>query len=249
MLTRFGQIAAGTRQSFNRTYDGLNKTTNSLLGDLGISRGGTNSANAVLGDLTEVEITTVAGAITDATTSISKNQTASAALDELHDKLGEMRQLVEDVALGDLKPKDVRLKDEEYQVLAGEVASLMEDTEYDGTKLLTGSTAVVQLNLDQITSMSLTDLSDDAMGTISIGMGEVTGSKAELDFETNAVVAAISDLEGHADDLKAFESRLDTAGGAMAVLELVTKQFFQDVFTSLSAQAKASSSTASKLLF
>ena len=146
--------------------------------------------------------------------------------------------------------EEIAAYDAQYQVLAGEVDDLLDDTVYDGTTLLSGRDPLVPLRLNSgsITSMELDDLPEGAMESISLAMSEIAIAKVDLESRTNSLTSSITDLQTHADELSGFENRLTTAAEAMAVLALVTTQMVREVIVGASAQANVSAFMSLQLL-
>ena len=224
VTTTYAQVAIGSRQSLGRMYAGVNRTAGSFRSHLGITRFARHSAVAFVNDLNNAEAAAVNNAVADATTSISMNQTAGEAMDTIRGKLGLMRNLVRDVTSLYLTADEIEIKDGEYQALAGEVTAMVADTEYDGTALLSGDDAVVSLDLDSITSMSLHYLPTGAMRTISTTMADMMASEADLESQTNLLTHTINELADDAASLTPYGTSIWTVQAAMSVLASVTQR-------------------------
>jgi len=248
MRVSYSLLAMGARQSLNRDFRVLSSTTNTLLADLGVPRASRDPAGLSLNDLAAAEQAAVSQGISVANDQISSYQVADEALANLHTTLQTMRDIVEDVALNSYSEEELAAKDDEYQELVEQVTGILADTAYEGTSLLSGYDAVVSLDLNAVTDMSMTALPTGAMTTASLAVASVTGARSELTVATTSAENTIEDLQDHAEAVTAFESRVSTASSALAVLESLMTQLAAEMSAALSAQANASPWTASELL-
>jgi len=241
-------LAMSARQTLNRDFRTLNAKTNDVLANVGIYRSSTNASTSSLSNLVHLETAAINNGISVANDRISSYQVADEGLADLHATLLSMRDIVEDVALGKYKKKQLAAKDEEYQALVEDVNDILADTEYGGKKLLTGYDAVVSLNLDAVTDLSMKALPDGALATVSLAIADVTGARNELVMAATAAQSTISQLEEQADEVTDFESRVSGALAAMAVVEALMDQFMTELSEVLSAQANTSPWSVSQLL-
>jgi len=248
MLADYTRIAALTRHGFNQTFHTLNRTTNSLLGQAGVSRGAVSPQGGVLASLSANERTAISGGITAATARIARNDAATTAIDSIHDKLDTMRSLVADVALGSLSEPEIEAKDAEYQVLVGEIEDLIEETTYDDEQILTGRNAVANLPLYDVLNMSLTDLPDSPLAIMSEAMTHVAEAKQDLTADSRSMDSVITDLQDQLDEVSAFETQLTTAEQALQVLQTITEQMISQPLAALTGQQEVSANDVLYLL-
>ena len=247
-MNTYEYIAGVTRYGLNYDFVNLNRTTNSLLSEVGTYRAGSNPAPGVLANLADADIAAVNQGITQANTSISMSQTAEGAIDQIVAKLRDMRDLAQDVALGGLEEQEIADKDEQYQALAAEVVSLIEDTACDGAAVLSGPDAVVLLDLDDVTGMSLTDLPDGATGMLSAAIVDVGLAQNGLVADRNRLTGVAGQLQTHRENLTSFESRLGGVQDALDVLRSVTAQMTENLLAAVSAETNVSPDRAMYLL-
>jgi flagellin-like hook-associated protein FlgL len=248
MQITYGLLAMGTAQALRRDFRSLNATTNGLLSDLGIHRAPVSPGGLSLRELARAESTVTNEAIATANEKISTYQAADSALSTLHEKLASMRDIVDDVTFNHYKPKELRDKDEQYQALVAEVEDLLATATEDGTPLLTGYGGVVSLNLDDVTSLSMTALPEGATTTLTLALADVTGARGRVASMTTTAQNTIANLEDHAAELTSFEYRITNAQAAMAVMQSLSERLIQRISESLSAQANTTSDIASYLL-
>jgi hypothetical protein len=253
MLNTYSHIAALTRLNLNHAFASLNDSTNTLLARVGVRRANTNPASEVLYDLAQADLTALTSGITEANSTISMNQTADDAMETIHEKLDDMRALAAEVEYGDgagneLTEEEIEANASDYQDLADEIQTLLDDTTYDGRTLLSGRDPVARFNLEQVLEMDLTDMPEGGTYDISRAMVDVTTAREQLDLENNALTNAISDMESQQDDLLSFESQLATAQQALNTLQAVLEQIYADSLGASTAQINITSSDAMRLL-
>ena len=248
MRITYDLLAMTARQTLNRDFRTLNAKTNNVLANVGIYRSSTNPSASTLSSLVGLETAAINNGISVANDLISSYQVADDALVDVRATLESMRDIVEDVALGNYKKKELKAKDEEYQALVEDLAGILADTEYGGKKLLSGYDAVVSLNLNAVMDMSMTALPDGAPASLSIAIASVTGARNELVLATTTAQSTITELEEQADQVTNFESRVSGALAAMSVVEALMEQFMTGLSDVLSAQANSSPWTVSQLL-
>lgn len=248
MLNAYNHIAALTRLTLNHTFKSLNNTTNKLLSQAGISRADTNPASAVLYDLTEADLNALTSGITDANDNISMNQTADAALETIHGKLQQMRTLAEEVEYGDLTSEEIQANADEYDSLADDVRTLLDETTYDDRKLLSGRDPVLRFNLENVLEMDLTNMPSGGTFDVSRAMLDVSAAREELELDNNALARAITDMEGQQDELLSFASQLATAQQALNTLKATLQQMHNETLGAGTTQMNVTSSDAMRLL-
>ena len=241
LVSGYGTPVARARLYLSGSYRDLSTTTSYLLGAAGTSRTAGKAAAANLTSLANADIAALNSGISTAGTKITATQAADAALTTVHEKLDSMRALAEDVALGNYNAKKVAAKDDEYQTLAGEVAALVADLDYDGK-------ALSSLQLSSATEISLTNLPDGATGTIGLLMADVLLAQGTLRIEAASLADLQSDMQTQLEHMTGFASRLSTAKSAMEIWQSVTAQIATSWTTASTAHSGISSDAALSLL-
>lgn len=248
MLNTYNHIAALTRLSLNHAFRSLNNTTNKLLSQAGIVRADTNPAPAVLYNLAEADLNALTSGITEANDTISMNQTADAALETIHEKLQQMRALAEEVEYGDLTAEEIQTNADEYESLAAEVQTLLDETTYDDRTLLSGREPVVMFNLESVLEIDLTDMPSGGTFDVSRAMLDVTAAREQLELDNNALAQTITDMESQQDEVLSFASQLATAQQALNTLKATLDQMYSETLGATATQMNITSSDAMRLL-
>ena len=248
MQISYSVLAMGTRQQLNRDFRAVNSATNRILADLGIQRMSTDPSGLSLGNLADAEEAAVNAGLSAANDMISSYQVADEALAGLKGTLESMREIVEDAALGNHTEEELAVMDAEYGTLAEQAQGVLEDTEFNGEKLLSGYDAVVTIDISAATDLSMAELPEGALAGLSKAIAAVGGARNELNASTVRVQNVIEGLQAQAEEVSSFQSRIATAESALAVLEALRSQLAANASAALSAQANASSRSASALL-
>lgn len=248
MLNAYNHIADLTRLTLNHTFKSLNNNTNKLLSQAGILRADSNAASAVPYDLAEADINALTSGITEANDLISMNQTADSALETIRGKLEQMRTLAEEVEYGDLTSEEIQANADEYESLAADVQTLLDETTYGDSKLLSGSDPVVRFNLENVLEMDLTDMPSGGTFDVSRAMLDVTSAREQLELDNNALAETITDMESQQDDLLSFTSQLATAQQALNTLQATLQEIYNSSLQAGTTQMNVTSSNAMRLL-
>jgi len=248
MQISYSVLAMGTRQQLNRDFRAVNSATNRILADLGIQRMSTDPSGLSLGNLADAEEAAVNAGLSAANDMISSYQVADEALAGLKGTLESMREIVEDAALGNHTEEELAVMDAEYGTLPEQAKGVLEDTEFNGEKLLSGYDAVVTIDISAATDLSMAELPEGALAGLSKAIAAVGGARNELNASTVRVQNVIEGLQAQAEEVSSFQSRIATAESALAVLEALRSQLAANASAALSAQANASSRSASALL-
>lgn len=201
-------------------------------------------------------------AIRNANDGISLAQTAEGALGQITDNLQRVRELAVQAA-NDVMGTNERLHiQKEVDQLTEEIARIVTTTEFNGQKLLDGSTATLNIQVgpngtDQI-AINLTDISgvnsNGGAGTIDITGADGTNAVAaiaDLDADLDAVVghratlgavqnrfeSVISNLTNYSENLQGARSRIMDTDFAAETAAMTRNQILSQAGTSMVAQA------------
>lgn len=248
MRITYGHMAMFARGGLSRDFTKLNETTNNLLAEVGIRRAASPTHNSNLGALVTAEGSAISSGIAEAANLTVRNDTADTALSSIADDLSSMRDLAQEVALGDLTAEEIETKAAEYEALAEDVQTALDETSYEGRQLLDGRDPLVTLNLDSVLEMDLTDMPEDGVDLVTSAVVQVGEARAGLDLDTEALSVTSGRLTDHLSDVSAYGERLTSTSAALSVVASVTDQFMRDVVGATSTQANVSGLKAWQLL-
>jgi flagellin len=203
---------------------------------------------------------------------ISMVQTAEGALNEVSSILTRLRELSIQSANGSVSNKDRDTLDEEFQSLVSEINRIGSSTEFNGVKLLDGSSSSVSFQvgfgttagIDTIavtlqaalsTSLGLNSLdigsggsTTTALTNIDTAINAVSGLRGSLGAIQNRLGSTINNLAIQVENLSAAESRIRDVDVAYETAQLTRNSILQQASISVLSQANAQPQTALTLL-
>jgi flagellin len=203
---------------------------------------------------------------------ISLVQVGEGALNEVSNILVRLRELAIQSANGSSSTADKQTIKEEFDSLVNEINRIAQSTEFNGIKLLDGSSSTVTFQvginttagIDQL-NVSLTPALSTTLGlsTVDVGSGGNTSyAIAQIDAAVNAVSqlrgrfgslqnrlqSTIANLGVASESLSAAESRIRDVDVAFETAELTRNSILQQASISILAQANQQPQTALTLL-
>ena len=161
---------------------------------------------------------------------VSLARTAEADLGQVQDNVGRMRELATRAASGTLSDADRASLNDEFQKLGAEVERVAGESEYNGQKLLDGSTSgvsiqvgddageAIDVDLPDVTSGALGDLAsldistaggaEAALAGLDAAGDEVSGARGDLGAAENRLRGAYSSISRARENTAASESRI-----------------------------------------
>ncbi len=111
-------------------------------------------------------------------------QTAGSALGEVSETLGSMRGLAVKATNGTLSPNDQAALHAQFQQMAEHLEFLGDSTEFNGTKLLDGSSTGVEVQTSadpgESTSVVLSEISTESLGLDGTDLASAQGAAAAI---------------------------------------------------------------------
>jgi len=180
-----------------------------------INRSGDDAAGLAISENLRAQVRSLKQATRNANDGISLVQVAEGAMNEIGNILIRMRELSIQAAsdtIGDLERGYV---DKEMQQIKSEVDRISAVTEYNGYKLLNGSTPTLEIQVGMHNSPTEDRLIFDAtnlattVGSLGID-GVSTGSKEAAQGNLDVLDAAIRKVNENRSDLGALQNRLNS---------------------------------------
>jgi flagellin len=202
-------MALVARRSWAQTESALAVTTARLSSGLRINSARDDAAGLAISERLLAQIRGTDVAARNANDAVSMAQIGESAAGSVVDALQRMNELAVQASNGTLTSSDRALLELEFDQLQAEVADLVADTAYDGTKLLNNAnSADIQVgpNAGQTVTVTRTDLSGMSSTVGALSVAGATGASAS---------AAIT----------ALESALTTATSAQASWGAVQNRF------------------------
>ncbi len=206
------------QRNLSRTEDSLNTSLARLSSGMRITAAKDDAAGLAISEKLRAQIRGTAQAERNANDGISLVQTAEGALDQVSNALIRMRELAVQAATGTLGTEERNYLDSEYDELIAEIDRIASVTEFNGQKLLDGTTSAgldIQVGLHNVTmdriSISIAGTYASQLGSTGANLNGQTISTVTGARSTLAVIdQSIQDISGIRGDLGAIQNRLAT---------------------------------------
>jgi flagellin len=239
---------------------------------LRISTAADDAAGLAISERLRAQVRSLEQAKRNANDGISMVQTAEGGLNEVSSILTRLRELAIQAANGSTSSQDKETLDEEFQSLVNEINRIGRSTEFNGTKLLDGSSSAIsfQVGIGTITgidtiSVSLAASLSTSLGLSSLDIGSggdtstaisridaainsVSGLRGTLGAVQNRLGSTINNLAIQVENLSAAESRIRDVDVAHETAQLTRNSILQQASIAVLAQANALPQAALSLL-
>jgi flagellin len=239
---------------------------------LRISTAADDAAGLAISERLRSQIRSLSQASRNANDGISLVQVGEGALNEVSNILVRLRELAIQSANGSSSNQDRNTIKEEFTSLVGEINRIAQSTEFNGVKLLDGSSSTVtfQVGINTIAGIDSLNVSLEAalstslgLSTVDVGSGgntsfaivqidnavnAVSGLRGKFGSLQNRLQSTIANLGVAAESLSAAESRIRDVDVAYETAELTRNNILQQASISILSQANAQPQTALKLL-
>tara|TARA_R110002072_G_scaffold174303_4_gene329473 strand:+ start:87214 stop:88041 length:828 start_codon:yes stop_codon:yes gene_type:complete len=239
---------------------------------LRISTASDDAAGLAISERLRSQVRSLEQAKRNANDGISFVQTAEGALNEVSSILVRLRELAIQSSNGTVSDADKSTLDEEFQSLVSEVNRIGRSTEFNGIKLLDGSssavsfqvgfgttagidTLAVSLSAALSTSLSLNALDIGSSGStttaltnIDTAINSVSSLRGTLGAVQNRLGSTINNLAITTENLSAAESRIRDVDVAYETAQLTRNNILQQASISILAQANQAPQQALQLL-
>ncbi len=257
----------------------LEKVTNRLQGNfrrlatgLRISTASDDAAGLAISERLKAQLGSLNQARRNANDGISFTQTAEGALDEVSNILVRMRELAIQASNGTVSTSDKNTLEEEFAVLKSEIDRIANSSEFNGIKLLDGSTtqASFQIGAGNVAANNkiTVNLEDVNIAQLSINVASIGGSgntsaaiadvdttintisslRGKLGAAQNRLNSTINNLANQAENIAAANSRIRDVDVAFETADLTRNSILQQASLSILAQANAQPQSALTLL-
>jgi flagellin len=265
-------ISINAQRNLAAVTDRLAGNFRRLSTGLRISTAADDAAGLAISERLRAQVASLDQAKRNANDGISLVQTGEGALNEVSSILVRLRELAVQSANGSVSNQDKDTLDEEFQSLVDEVNRIGRSTDFNGVKLLDGSTSAVSFQVGYGTtagidtlSISLTPSLSTSLGLNSLDIGS-GGSTSTALTNIDAAINTVSELRGslgavqnrlgstinnlaiQVENLSAAESRIRDVDVAYETAQLTRNQILQQAAIAVLSQANAQPQAALTLL-
>jgi flagellin len=239
-----------------------------------ITKSADDAAGLAISEKLKATIRSSQQADRNANDGISMVQTAEGSLDEVSSMLTRLRELSIQSASDTVGDTERSFTDMEYQNLKQEIERISQVTEFNGTKLLDGSTDKLDFQIGvnnddfqdrisydaQLTNSSTESLGIDGIGgsskegaqeslaTLDSAIENISGQRANLGALQNRLVSTSNNLQTSVENLSAANSRIRDVDYAQASADNAKNNILNQAGTSVLAQANAQGQNALRLI-
>lgn len=204
-------------------------------------------------------------AVRNANDGISVGQTAEGALGQIANNVQRIREIAVQASNGSISDTNRSQLQKEVDQLTQEISRVVQTTEFNGTKLLSGgSTLTFQVgysgSADNQVSVTLTDnttlktynaslsntktvdvttsgAASAALANLDADISSIANARATFGAVQNRFEAVVSNLQNFVENLTASKSRIMDADFASETAQLTRNQILQQAGTAILAQA------------
>ena len=238
-----------------------------------INKSSDDPAGLAISKQLEANIRSLRQANRNANEGLSLVQTAEGGLNEIGNIIMRLRELAIQSSSDNLSDEERGLLQTEYSQLHSEMDRISNTTEYNGMRLINGSTQKIDLQvgihstendritLDTRTVVATTDNFDldrdgissaddarDSLETLDKAMSSISGQRAQLGAYQSRLTSAISNLENLTFNQEAAKSVIEDADYAQSASRLISLAIVQEAGISTLSQVNDLNSRIIKLL-
>jgi flagellin len=250
--------AFNAHRQLTRTSEKLSKTMERLSSGYRINRAADDAAGLAISEKLRAQIGGLAQAQRNSLDAISLVQTAEGALQEVHSMLQRVRDLAVQYNNGTLSAQDKASITAEVAQLCAQIRSIANDTKFNGTALLTGtSTITFQVGSDDGQTIAVSGVTlfgagaqvDPAIFTfgtmvtlasLDTAITNVSTVRASFGAVQNRIEHTIANLAINQENLQASESRIRDVDMAAEMVTFTKLQILQQAGTAMLGQANSS---------
>ena len=260
------------QRSLSTTTERLQANYRRLSTGLRISTASDDAAGLAISERFRAQVRSTNQAIRNAQDGISLTQTGEGALNEVSSILTRLRELSIQASNGSVSGQDKDTLNEEFTSLVNEVNRIGRSTEFNGIKLLDGSSTSVSFQvgfgttagIDTLsvglspalsTSLSLNSLDIGSAGStttaitnIDAAINTISSLRGSLGAVQNRLGSTINNLAIQTENLSAAESRIRDVDVAYETAQLTRNNILQQASISVLSQANAQPQSALQLL-
>lgn len=264
--------------SAQRSLNANNRTSQDTLAQLSsgsrIVKAADDSAGLAISEKLRGRIKSTNQANRNANDGISMIQIAEGGLDEVSSILTRLRELSIQAASDTVGDSERGFTDMEYQNLKQEIERIAQVTEFNGTKLLSGEEAKLDIQVGvnndefkdrivfdagaqntKLDSLGINEISlttkegaQGALANIDSAIEKVSGQRSRLGAMQNRLVSTSNNLQITAENLSAANSRIRDVDYAQASAENAKNNIISQAATSVLTQANQQGQNALRLI-
>src|SRR5262245_54082744 len=264
-------LSLNAQRNLSAVTDRLAGNYARLSSGLRIATAADDAAGLGISERMRAQIRSLLQAGRNAQDGVSLVQTAEGSLNEVNANLTRMPELAIQASNGTLNDGDRAAVDNEFQELIAEIDRIAQQADFNGTQLLDGSVATVDIQVGteagETVTISLEDMSETALGldggtfdlttvtnaqaalaTIDAAIDSVSSFRGSLGAFQNRLLSSVRSISTSRENLSAAESRIRDVDVAHETADLTRNSIMQQAATAVLAQANVQPQLALSLL-
>ena len=243
--------AFNAHRQLTGTSDRVQKSMERLSSGSRINRAADDAAGLAISEKLRGQIRGLSQAQRNAQDGVSLVQTAEGSLNEVHSMLQRVRELAVQYQNGTLSTSDKAAITAEAQQLASEIERIGTTADFNGIKLLDGSTSTVSFqvgaNDNDVISVDTASLGSkvgsidvsqtNAISAIDAAIEGVSTLRSTFGAVQNRLEHTLNNISTYQENLTASESRIRDLDMASEMVSFSKDQILQQAGTSMLAQA------------
>lgn len=272
IATNVQSLAA--QRFLNTNHESQNRSLEKLSSGSRINRAGDDAAGLAISENLKASIRSMKAATRNANDGISLVQVAEGSMNEISNILIRMRELSIQTASDTIGEVERGFVDKEVQALKDEIDRISRNTEYNGTKLLDGTSPELEVQvgmhnspgLDRfrfdtkelvttLDSLGLTGItnatkqgSQENLGMLDDAIVHVNKNRASMGALQNRIISTVNNNQVYTENLMAANSRIRDTDMAEETSELTKTNILTQANVSVLGQANQNPQLALKLL-
>lgn len=267
MVVQHNMQAANASRVLNVTANQQSKSTEKLSSGYRINRAADDAAGLSISEKMRKQIRGLDRASTNAQDGISAVQTAEGALGEVHSMLQRANELAVQAANGTNSSKDIGYINSEIQALKTEINRIASTTDFNGKKLLAGSSASIFVGYvagasnkitisgvglaavaSTLNTIATNSAAETLLGTISTAIENVSTFRSNFGAVQNRLEHTVDNLDNVVENVTAAESRIRDTDMADEMVKYSKNNILTQAGQSMLAQANQSTQGVLSLL-
>ncbi len=264
MVVQHNMQAMNASRVLNITANQQSKSSEKLSSGYRINRAADDAAGLSISEKMRKQIRGLDRASTNAQDGVSAVQTAEGALTEVHSMLQRINELAVQAANGTNASKDIEAINSEVQQLKTEISRIASTTDFNGKKMLSGSTVKIFVGYTSATSNTISiagvsvsstvteitsaDDAKAAIGAVSADIETISGYRSTFGAMQNRLEHTIDNIDNIVENVTAAESRIRDTDMADEMVKYSKNNILQQAGQSMLAQANQSTQGVLSLL-
>ena len=267
MVVQHNMQAANASRVLNVTANQQAKSTEKLSSGYRINRAADDAAGLSISEKMRKQIRGLDRASTNAQDGVSAVQTAEGALAEVHSMLQRMNELAVQAANGTNSSVDIQSINSEVSQLKTEISRIASTTDFNGKKMLSGSSVAIFVGYTNDTANTITisgvglaavasaigsitsnDTAKNQLANISNAIASVSSMRSTFGAMQNRLEHTIDNLDNIVENVTAAESRIRDTDMADEMVKYSKNNILTQAGQSMLAQANQSTQGVLSLL-